>query len=264
MDYKATTSCYSSGMPTFIGLSDWDEIGAPRGSTPISAKNIHQEVLKRTGKKHPKALYIPTARLDSEKYIDFFKKYYLELGCSEVDVLRLLKNPPSRQEIADKIFSADVIYVNGGNTFRMLRTWERLGVDRLLEQAHRRGIVMSGHSAGTVCWFAYACSDSFYKKQPFKLSGMGVFNAVLCPHYDSETVRQPALRKIMKRTPRLIAIALNDAAAIEIIDGKYRILAAAPAAKARRTFWKDGRYVIENIPIAKEFKDLNSLLAKPR
>jgi peptidase E len=250
-------------MATFIGLSDFDEIGMPHNSPTVSTKTTHQEILRRTGKKHPRVLYIPTARLDSERYIDFFRSYYLELGCSEVDTLCLLKNPPSKQEIADKIFSADAIYVNGGNTFRMLRTWERLGVDTLLQRAHKQGTVIVGHSAGTVCWFAYACSDSFYKKHPFKLAGMGVFNAVLCPHYDSETVRQPALKKIMKRTPRLVAVALDDAAAIEIIDDSYRILTATPTAKARRMYWKRDQYVVEEIPSSNEFRDLKELLTKP-
>lgn len=250
-------------MAAFIGLSDFDEIGRPRNSTPVSTKSTHQEILSRTGKKQPKVLYIPTAKDDREDYIAFFRNYYLGLGCSEVDVLRLLKNPPPKKEIASKIFSADAIYVNGGNTHRMLTTWKRLGVDELLKQAHRQGVVMSGHSAGTVCWFAYACSDSFYKKRPFKLTGMGVINAVLCPHYDSETVRQPALKKIMKRTPRLVAIALDDDAAIEIIDDGYRILTSTPTAKARRIFWKGGRYIIEEIPAAKEFGSLKTLLTKP-
>jgi dipeptidase E len=250
-------------MATFIGLSNWDEIGKPHSSRAISAKHIHQEVLKRTGKEHPRVLYIPTAKEDREDYIDFFRKYYLGLGSSEVDVLRLLKDPPSKKEITDKIFSADAIYVNGGNTHRMLSTWKRLGVYTLLQQAHRQGIVMAGHSAGTVCWFKYVCSDSFYKKQPFKLTGMGVINAVVCPHYDSETVRQPALKKIMKRTPHLVAIALDDDAVIEIVNDTYRILTTVPTAKARRMFWKDGEYVIEEIQQTTAFKDLKALLIKP-
>ena len=94
-------------------------------------------------------------------------------------------------------------------------------------------------------------------------TGMGVINAVICPHYDSETVRQPALKKIMKRTPRLVAIALDDDAVLEIVDDTYRILTTVSTAKARRMFWKDGKYVIEEIQHRKNFRDLKGLLAKP-
>lgn len=250
-------------MATFVGLSDFGEIGTPRSSSGISTKSTHREILRRTGKEHPKVLYIPTARIDSEEYISFFRDYYMDLDCSKVDVLRLIKNPPPRKEIARKISSADAIYVNGGNTFRLLRVWGRLGVDKMLLRAYRQGTVMAGHSAGTVCWFAYGCSDSFYKKQPFKLTGIGIFKAVMCPHYDSETVRQPALKKIMKRTPGLVAITLDDAAAIEIISDEYRILKADPSAEARRAFWKNGRYVMEEIPATESFKSLKTLFSKP-
>lgn len=253
-------------MPTFIGLSDWDEIGEPRGSTPISAKNIHQEVLRRTGKEHPSVLYIPTAKEDREDYITFFRKYYLELGCSEVDVLRLRKNPPSKREISDKIFSADAIYVNGGNTLRMMRTWMRLGIDKMLKQAHRQGIVMAGHSAGTVCWFTYDfCWMPEFTKRPFRLTGLGAVEAMGCVHYDSRPRQaHKDLKMMVKRTPRLVAIALDDDAVLEIVDDTYRILTTVPTAKARRMYWKKGEYIVEEIPATHDFKSLKALLTKPR
>ena len=252
-------------MATFIGLSNWDEIGKPHGSRAISAKHIHREVLKRTGKEHPKVLYIPTAKEDREDYIDFFQKYYLNLGCSEVDVLCLRKNPPSKKEIADKIFSADAIYVNGGNTLRMMKTWTRLGVDTMLKQAHKKGIVMSGHSAGTVCWFTYDfCWMPEVTKRPFRLTGLGAVGAMGCVHYDSRPGQaHKDLKMMLKRTPRLVAIALDDDAVLEVVNDTYRILTTVSTAKARRTFWRDGEYVIEEIQQTKSFKDLKTLLTKP-
>lgn len=246
---------------TQVLLSNFTEMGEK--FSDVSTKKVHREILKRTGKKHPKVLYIPTAKEDSEDYIGFFRDYYGKLGCRKVDVLRLLKNPPPKKEIASKIAAADAIYVNGGNTHRMFQTWKRLGVDAMLKRAHRNGTVMAGHSAGTVYWFSYVCSDSFYKERPFRLTGLGVIDAVVCPHYDGEPVRQPVLKKIMKRTPRLVAIALDDAAAIEIVDDTYRILASTPTAKARRMYWRKEEYVVEEIPQSKSFRSLPELLSKP-
>jgi hypothetical protein len=67
----------------------------------------------------------------------------------------------------------------------------------------------------------------------------------------------------MKRTPKLVAIALDECAAIEIIDDTYRILAATPTSKARRTFWEDGQYIIEEIRPTRDFQDLKTLLTRP-
>lgn len=60
----------------------------------------------------------------------------------------------------------------------------------------------------------------------------------------------------------MVAIALDEYAALEIIDGKYRFLAANPSAKARRTYWKAGEYIIEVIKPDKQFQDLKVLLDK--
>ena len=230
---------------------------------PVASEKTHIQILARTRKKHPKVLYIPTATEDSGDRIASFRQYYLGLGAAEVEALRLINENPSRATIRKKIFNSDLIYVNGGNTYRMLKIWKRYGVDAMLRTAHRRGVVMSGYSAGAICWFKYGCSDSFEKKKPFKLAAMGMFHAVLCPHYDTEPVRRPALKNIMRRTPELVAIALDENAAIEIVGDRYRILTTTPTAKARRTFWKNGKYVIETIQSVGQFRDLATLLAKP-
>ncbi len=42
----------------------------------------------------------------------------------------------------------------------MMRIWRRLGVDKLLKSAYLRGTVLSGISAGSICWFDSGHSDS--------------------------------------------------------------------------------------------------------
>lgn len=242
-----------------------EEIGKPlKGKLkPVKLEAAHREVLLRTGKKHPKVLYIPTAKDDNEGYIAGFRQYYAGLGCREVEVLRLIRNHPSVKEIGAKIFSADAIYVNGGNTYRMLRIWRQYNMEGMLKRAYQKGTVMTGHSAGAICWFAYGNSDSFLKKRPFRLKALGIVNALMCPHYDSEPARQSALKRMMKRTAGMVAVALDEYAAIEIIGSTYRILSATPSSMAHRTFWKKGRYVVEDVGPTRTFQDLNTLLDKP-
>lgn len=243
-------------------------MGKDENLFPAAMRSTHQAILRLTGKQQPKVLYIPTAADDSADHIKNFQRYYIEkLGC-EVEVLHLAGGSPGKAEIESKISSADAIYVTGGKTFRMIGKWKRYGVDALLKQAYQKGTVMAGHSAGAICWFTYGCSDSFSdspspaKRKPFRVSALGIFNALLCPHYDSEPVRQPALKKIMKRTPGLVAIALDEYAALEIVDGKYRILTAKPSAKACRAYWQNGKYTLEEIKSNREPQDFQALLSK--
>jgi dipeptidase E len=247
-------------MGKVVALGGGVFLGKKENVFPKAVQPIHEEIIKLTGKRQPTVLYIPTAGDDSEDRIKDFTKYYTKKLSCKVEVLRLLNEHPGKAEIKSKISSADAIYVTGGNTYRMIATWKRYGVDELLKQAYNRGTVMAGHSAGAICWFAYGNSDSFYKQKPFRVTAMGIFNALLCPHYDSEPVRQPALKKMMKRTPGMVAIALDEYAALEIIDDSYKILTSKPTAKARRAYWQGGKYIIEGVKPAKRLEPLGDLL----
>ncbi len=228
----------------------------------VIVEPFHRQILKRTGKQHPNVLYIPTAKDDSESYITAFVKYYESLGCKKVEVLRLIRDNPSRNEISRMIAEADAVYVNGGNTHRMIGLWKRHGVDRMLKKAYQQGTVMSGHSAGAICWFSYGDSDSFNKHHPFRVGAMGWIDAIVCPHYDTEPERREALQKILRRTPRKMGIAIDECAALEIHDGQYRVLAVDAKSGARRTYWDQGKYVIEELPKKTQFESLSSLLQK--
>lgn len=251
-------------MATIIAIGG-DEVGELLETgevAPVQTESIHKEILSRTNKKHPRVLYIPTAKDDTESYIAGFRKYYTGLGYCDVDVLRLIRETPTSSEIEAKITAADVVYVNGGNTHRMMRIWKRYGVDDMLKKAHRNGTIMAGHSAGAICWFTDGDSDSYNRKHSFRASGLRIIDALLCPHYDTEPFRRADLKTIMARTPRLVAITLDECAAIEIIDGEYRLLASTRTASGRRAFWKNNKYVVENLPINEQFQALKPLLTK--
>ncbi len=73
----------------------------------------------------------------------------------KTDVLYLIKEQPSSEQIRSRILAADIIYVGGGNTLQMMRIWRRLSVDKFLKAACENGTVLSGISAGSICWFRF-------------------------------------------------------------------------------------------------------------
>ncbi len=101
---------------------------------------------------------------------------------------------------------------------------------------------MSGVSAGSICWFRYGTSNSFYTGKPFRVTGLGWFNLTICPHYDQEVFRQDALKRMLKRSPQTIGLALDEHAAIEIVNDTYRVHTTKPGAIARKCYWKNGKY----------------------
>ena len=150
---------------------------------------IHKRIIELTKKINPKALYIPTASGENENNINKFKKVYGEKLKCQTDILYLLKVKPSRRQLSEKILSADLIYVGGGNTLMMMKRWRFLGVDKLLKTAYQKAIVLSGISAGSICWFESGHSDSMSFYHPnnwnyINVHGIGLIKGIHCHHFN--------------------------------------------------------------------------------
>ena len=88
---------------------------------------IDERIVELTGKDRPRTLFVGTASGDDpEKAAEFHRHYGERLGC-HTDTLTLLRDRPSADAIARKFAWADLIYVGGGNSLRMLKLWRRLG-----------------------------------------------------------------------------------------------------------------------------------------
>ncbi len=239
------------------------EIGS-RGCL-VETTKIDREIIRLTGKKRPRVLFIPTASSDSDGYFETVQKHFgRRLGC-KVDVIRVIKEKLSREEIERKVMSSDIVYVGGGNTLKMIRAWKSCGLDTILKKAWNKGIILSGLSAGSICWFRSGISDSRRLKDPdaelIKVSGLGFIHATHSPHYDVEKDRRLGLKKIMKNTPG-VAIAIDNCCAVEFIDDTYRVIASKPSARAYKVYWEKGTYYEKEIVKQKEFMPIFHLLVK--
>jgi dipeptidase E len=173
-----------------------------------------------------------------------------------------LKNPPDKAQLEEKILGSDLIYVGGGNTLKMMKVWRRLGVDQMLLEAAHRGIVLSGLSAGAICWFRYGHSDSpsFTASGEWnymRVRGLSLIDTMYCPHYHAEKREQPLENMILKRGGH--AIACDNNTAIEILDGHYRILGSQGAPKAYKIFKRQGKVIIEKIVASEQLQPIEEL-----
>jgi len=227
--------------------------------------SFDKRIVELTGKKHPNALFIPTASSDSLGYIETFNKVYGEkLGC-KTDALLLLNRKPSKKELREKIFSSDLIYVGGGNTLKMMKRWRFLGVDKILKEAYKKGIMLSGISAGGICWFDAGCSDSmsFYHKNYsyIKVKGLGLLKGIHCPHFNEDKrgiERKKAFLNLIEKQSA-IGIALDNHCAIEFVNDKYKVLSLKKGRKAFRIFKKDKKMITEEIPQQDKYSPISAL-----
>lgn len=239
------------------------EIGRP--GYPTDIVKIDKEIIKLTGKKNPKLLFLPTASSDSEFYCEVVKKYFgKKLGC-QIDILYLVNKKITQKIIKQKIFGSDIIYVGGGNTLQMMKIWRKCGLDKILKQAHTKGIVLAGLSAGSICWFEWGNSDSRRMKNPqagfIKVSGLGLIKSLHCPHFDVEKDRRSEIKNTMRKD-KGVCIALDNCCALEVIDDKYRIVSSKATANAYKIYWQANRYYEVLIKKEKDFRPLKELLTK--
>lgn len=227
---------------------------------------IDRRIVELTGNKHPRALFIPTASGESQAYVDAFNNIYgKKLGC-KTDTLYCLKRRPSTTSLRKQIMSADLIYVGGGNTLLMMNKWRSIGIDKMLIKAYRKGIVLSGLSAGGICWFKYGHSDSrSFSENPgwkyIRVSGIGLIDGIHCPHFNSATGRKKrknSFKEFMKKYPDM-GIGIDEHCAIEFVDGRYKLIPIRSGSHAYKIFKQNGKVNIEKIHIRKKYSKIEEL-----
>ena len=210
---------------------------------------IDRSVVKLTNKRSPRALFIPTASNDDKGYCEAFDHVYGDLLGCRTDHLLLYGRPKDRASASKKIGSADLIYVGGGNTLRMMKLWRRLGIDNMLIKAGHRGTVLAGLSAGAICWHAWGHSDSraYSGKKNWsyiKVRSLGLLRGLYCPHLDSE--KRHASFKAMVAKDRMVGIACDNFAAIHYDDSGAFCRAARRKARVHIYTSVNGRVTVRS------------------
>jgi peptidase E len=103
--------------------------------------------------------------------------------------------PP--EDLREQALASDAILVCGGNTANMLAVWRVHGFDRVLREAWEAGVVLSGWSAGMICWYEAGVTDSFGPQLAGMRDGLGFLSGSACPHYDGEELRRPVYQGLV-------------------------------------------------------------------
>ena len=172
---------------------------------------IEQYILNQTRKKRPKICFIPTATGDNEAYKVNFYSTFTKLNC-EPTHLDFFKRTPDLKKL---ILNQDVIFVGGGNTKSMLAVWKEWKLDKILKEAYRNGIVMSGVSAGAICWFQNGITDSWASELKI-MPCLNFVRGTCCPHYDEEPERKPFVKKLLDRKKVKKIYAVDGGVALHI------------------------------------------------
>lgn len=178
-----------------------------------------KEIIKLTGKEKPRICYLPTASGDSEQGIIRWYELVSDLSVEPHVQKVWISSYNMKESFEEVLLSMDAIMVGGGNTLNMMAIWKAQGIDVVLRKVLEKGIVLSGGSAGSLCWFVNGTTDS-RPKELSVVEGLGFLPFSHSPHYHSEEYRQPLYHKNIENGIFKAGYAMDDFSGIIFKNGK--------------------------------------------
>jgi peptidase E len=189
-------------------------------------------VLSLTSAQEPRILFLPTASGDTTAQINAFHARFADRLCV-AEHLSLFRLGETTRPLEEIVLDQDIIYAGGGSMRNLLAIWRAHGLDRLLEQAWRAGVVLAGLSAGAMCWFEGGITRSSGPPEP--LAGLGLLRGSLTVHADGEPERLPVWLSSVRDGVLPGGWAVDDGVGL-LFRGQHleRVVSSRPGAAALR------------------------------
>lgn len=217
-------------------------IVAIAGGDLLSTRPINTYTIQLRNKRNANVLFVGTASHDAEGYIESIVKEYTFLGCN-IKSLCLVTNSYSADEIDELLAWTDIIYVGGGDTVFMMQTWKKFHLDEKLKRIYEQDTaVLTGLSAGAICWFncGYSDSESFQNGESWNYCWandmLDIFHVAYCPHYNEEG---RDTFDIMLKQKNMPGLAMENNTAFVYDNGSQYFIRSTSAAKAFYVRYKD-------------------------
>jgi peptidase E len=121
---------------------------------------------------------------------------------------------PNVDDIEALLLDQDVVWVFGGSVAGLLAMWRLHGVDAAMRAAWQAGVVLTGVSAGSICWHVGGTTDSFGPELRPVTNGLGLVPFSNGVHYDSEPQRRPLFQRLIADGTLPAGYATDDGAGV--------------------------------------------------
>lgn len=155
----------------------------------------HALELAGTQGRAPKICYLATASGDNVFTLNCFYDAANSRGLSPSHLA--LFPMPNVEDIGDHLLGQDVVWVGGGSVAGLLAMWALHGVGDAMRAAWQAGVVLTGVSAGSICWHLGGTTDSFGPDLRPVTNGLGLVPWSNGVHYDSEEQRRPRFQQLI-------------------------------------------------------------------
>lgn len=186
----------------------------------------------------PRICLLPTASGDPGDLIARFRRAFAERDCI-AQVISLFRLGDRPVDLREELLSQQVIYVGGGSMLNLLAVWRAHGLDEILRECWRRGILIVGQSAGAMCWFEGGITSS--QGEPGVTPGLGLLPGSACVHYLADPARRRRFLRAIGSGDLQPGLGLEDqTAALFYGSGLVETVAAREGAAVWRVSAGDG------------------------
>lgn len=151
---------------------------------------LHAIELAQVRGRAPRVTHINTAGGD-QRHVEGAELEAARAAGVEAGHVRFFPHP-NIADLRAHILRQDVVWVSGGSLLNLLAVWRAHGLDEILAEAWRSGVVLAGGSAGALCWHEGGTTASRGPGIGALADGLGLLPGSLAVHYDSDPHRRPA------------------------------------------------------------------------
>lgn len=139
-------------------------------------------------------------------------------------------------EVEKELSDKDVVFVQGGNNFYLLKQMHACNFRRVIDRALERGVPYIGESAGAIVCSRditaqrYMSGDALKEVPGLKdFRGLGLVNFLVKPHWNREGVKREKFSKFLRENPEEFysieqpIICLNDNQLVRVEGDKFQI-----------------------------------------
>lgn len=181
-------------LPTILATSG-GRVPGTRTAWSAGPLTHHAVELAGVSGRAPRVCFVPTACGDDARLVREFYDAAHEAGWT-ASHLQLFPMP-NLPDVAGHLRQQDVVWVWGGSVAGLLAMWELHGVGDAMRAAWEAGVVLTGVSAGSLCWHVGGTTDSFGPDLRPVTNGLALLPWSNGVHYDSEPQRRPRYQSLV-------------------------------------------------------------------
>ncbi len=193
-----------------IGGGGFQEEG---GASPVD-----DYMVALTGQAAARICLLATPSGDRPDYIKAFHDAYSARGCETSHIAFFQREPQAGavalSRLESHLLAQDVVFVSGGNTRAGVAIWREWGIDKILVEATERGVLLAGMSAGAMCWFETALTDTYWECGYRGIPALGFLEGGCRVHYGDTPEQRGRLHAALLAGAVPPTVAISDGAAV--------------------------------------------------